>query len=236
MSDNDLGDWNAAYILGALSTEDRLAYEEYLAANPKRAAALTEFAGLPGVLNVLTPQEALALDALAGEGTGQTRPLDLMPSLARAAAKRQKRSRRIVIAVVGTTAAVFLAVGVFVTAVVVGTGATPSPIGATPPLQGMAQTDRGGISASLAVTAKAWGTRLDWKCQYTKAWSKNATSYDLVITTDDGKQTPVASWSPSSGDEASGLAAATSIATSQIRRIDIRVSGTATPLAETTLR
>ena len=234
MSDNDLGDWDAAYVLGALSTEDRLAYEEYLAANPDRAVAVTEFAALPGILNALTPQEALALDAPAGESPGQTQPLDLMPSLARAAAKRQKRSRRTVIALMGATAAAFLAIGIVAT-LVFGMARTPSTIGASPPLQAMAPTDRGGIVASLAVSEKTWGTRLDWKCQYTKGWSKNVASYDLVVTTDDGKQTPVASWRPGSGDEANGLAAATSIPTSRIRAVDIRVSGTSTPLAVTTV-
>ena len=40
---------DAAYILGALSPQDRREYEDFLAGNPKRAAALTELAGLPAV-------------------------------------------------------------------------------------------------------------------------------------------------------------------------------------------
>jgi hypothetical protein len=59
--------------------------------------------------------------------------------------------------------------------------------------------------------------------------------YDLVVTTADGKQTPVATWKPATSDQASGLAAATGIPTSQIRTVDIRVSGTSTPLAVTTV-
>jgi hypothetical protein len=62
----------------------------------------------------------------------------------------------------------------------------------------------------------------------------NVASYDIVVTTDDGRQTVVGSWKPA-GDEATGLSAATSIPTPQIRTVDIRVSGTDQPLAVTTL-
>jgi len=46
----DFSDWDAAYILGALSPEDRRAYEKHLAETPASAAELSELAGLPGVL------------------------------------------------------------------------------------------------------------------------------------------------------------------------------------------
>ena len=58
---DDIADWDAAYVLGALSREDRQIYEAFLAANPERAAALDELAGLPGMLNVLSRDEAVAL-------------------------------------------------------------------------------------------------------------------------------------------------------------------------------
>jgi hypothetical protein len=228
----DLAEWDAAYVLGALSPQDRLAYEDYLAANPKRAAALTEFAGLPGLLNLLSPEEALALDATTGDDVGEERVLDLMPSLARAAERRQRRSRRNVMVMVTATAAAFLAVGVIVTASVV--GRTPDS-STTPTLQAMAPGGRPGISAQLAVTEKKWGTRLDWKCEYTKDWSKNVGSYDLVVTTVDGEKAVVGSWRPA-GDEASGLSAATEIPASKIRSVYIRETGTDAPLAVKTLR
>ncbi len=61
LTDDDVADWDAAYILGALSREDRHIYEAFLAANPERAAALDELAGLPARLSVLSRYEALAL-------------------------------------------------------------------------------------------------------------------------------------------------------------------------------
>lgn len=61
MTDDDIGDWDAAYILGALSRKDRCTYEAFLAANPERVAALDELAGLLCRLNTLSRDEALAL-------------------------------------------------------------------------------------------------------------------------------------------------------------------------------
>jgi hypothetical protein len=229
--DRDIAHWDAAYILGALSPQDRREYEDFLAGNPTQAAALTELAGLPGILNALSPAEAVALDAIPAAAAGDQRPMDMMPSLARAAKRRQRRSRRNIATMVAATAAAFLAVGVIVTASVTGR-LQPST---APSLQAMAATGRGGITAELAVTEKAWGTRLDWKCAYTKDWSRNVSSYDLVVTTVDGKQTTVGTWRPA-GDEAANLSAATVIPTSQIRSVDIRVAGTDVPLAVTKLR
>ena len=41
-------DWDAAYVLGALDSEDRRAYERHLAKCPSCSKALAELAGLPG--------------------------------------------------------------------------------------------------------------------------------------------------------------------------------------------
>jgi hypothetical protein len=228
---NDLVEWDAAYVLGALSPADRRTYENYLAAKPARGAELAELAGLPGVLNVLNREEAVALLDTAGEAPVARAP-DLMPSLACAAAKRQRRSRRVLCVAALTTAAALLVAGGIVGAKVFARSTPPSQ---TVAMQAMQPTPRGGIEASLAVTDKKWGTRLDWSCQYTKDWSKHVKLYDIVVTKNDGIQMPVASWSPA-GDEASGLAASTGTPTSQIRSIDIRVAATQEPLAITTLQ
>ncbi|MFG1932296.1 anti-sigma factor family protein [Mycobacterium sp. NPDC048908] len=228
--DDDLAEWDAAYVLGALSLEDRRTYESYLAANPARAAELTEFAGMPGILNALSRDEAVALTDLAGAPPAEQRS-DNIASLADAAAKRQRRQRRTwLTAAVASAAALLIAGGIV--------GATVFPDSAptqTVAMQAMQPTPRGGLTAELAVTEKKWGTQLNWACQYTKDWSRNVGSYDIVVTTQDGAQQSVGSWKPA-GDEATGLSAATSIPTSKIKTVDIRVTGTDEPLAVTTLR
>jgi anti-sigma factor RsiW len=58
---DDIGDWDAAYLLGALSRADRCTYEAFIAAKPDRATALDELAGLLGRLNLLSRDEAFVL-------------------------------------------------------------------------------------------------------------------------------------------------------------------------------
>jgi hypothetical protein len=229
-NDDDLAEWDAAYVLGALNLEDRRTYEDHLATNPGRSAELNELAAMPDILSVLSREEALALTDLGG-GSPVEAPADNVASLARAAADRQRRSRRAGLAVAVATAAALAIVGG-----VVGATVFPRTTGSvqTLAMAPMQPGSRPGLTAQLAVTEKKWGTELNWACEYTKDWSRGVDSYDIVVTTNSGAQTTVGSWRPA-GDEASGLSAATSIPTSEIRSVDIRVSGTDEPLAVKTL-
>ncbi len=234
MTDNrpedDLAEWDAAYVLGALDAGDRRTYENYLATNLEASAEVTELAGLPDILSVLSRDEALALTDLGGSSPVEDRH-DNVASLARAAAERQRRSRRTGLAAVIATAAALAIIGG-----VVGATVFPRTTGSvqTVAMAPMQPGSRPGLTAQLAVTEKKWGTELNWACEYTKDWARDVESYDIVVTTKAGAQMAVGSWRPA-GDDATGLSAATSIPTSEIRTVDIRVSGTDEPLAVTTL-
>ncbi|ULE31945.1 hypothetical protein [Mycobacterium sp. IDR2000157661] len=227
--DDDIAEWDAAYVLGALSRQDRRDYEDFLAENPQRTADLTELAGMPGILNALSREEAVALTDIGGPPVPAERP-DNVASLARAAAKRQQRSRRSALVAAVASAAVLAVLGV-----VVGSTVFPRQSAVqTVAMQPMQQAERQGLTAQLAVTQKKWGTELHWACEYTKDWARQVDSYDMVVITRDGAQRTVGSWRPA-GDEATGLAAATAIPTDQIRSVEIRVSGRDEPLAIRTL-
>jgi anti-sigma factor RsiW len=58
---DDISDWDAAYVLGVLSQEDRAAFEAHLAAHPALADSLDELGQLVGILSRLSKHEALAL-------------------------------------------------------------------------------------------------------------------------------------------------------------------------------
>jgi anti-sigma factor RsiW len=64
---DDIADWDAAYVLGALSPDDRRSYETFLTENPGHAAAVAELAELPGILATLGCDEALALIGVDGD-------------------------------------------------------------------------------------------------------------------------------------------------------------------------
>jgi len=230
MPDNrgdDVAEWDAAYVLGALSPEDRRTYESYLASDPERRAEVDQLGGLPDILDVLSPEEALALTDLGGAPPAEDRS-DNVASFSAASAKRQRRSGRAIAVAVAAAAALAIIGGVVGATVFPRTTGTVQTVAMAP----MQPGSRPGLTAQLAVTEKKWGTELNWACEYTKDWSRDVESYDIVVTTRQGAQITVGSWRPA-GDDATGLAASTSIPTPEIRSVDIRVSGTDQPLAVT---
>ncbi|MFI2489569.1 anti-sigma factor family protein [Promicromonospora kroppenstedtii] len=69
---DEFAEWDAAYVLGALSPSDRRAYERHLAGCAACRSAVAELAGLPGLLGTISPAHARALtedDAGPGEPT-----------------------------------------------------------------------------------------------------------------------------------------------------------------------
>ena len=94
----------------------------------------------------------------------------------------------------------------------------------------MAPVHQKAITASLQVTMKGWGTSFSWSCSYQDGnWTGTPVSYDLVVVTKSGRESTVATWS-TAGEHASGLAASTAIPTADIRSVEIRLTGTTTPL------
>jgi len=58
--------WDAAYVLGALSCTERAEYEDHLAGCARCRDAVAELAGMPGLLGQLGPAEAMALETGSG--------------------------------------------------------------------------------------------------------------------------------------------------------------------------
>jgi hypothetical protein len=220
-------DWDAAYVLGALSSDDRRAYERHLATCPECTAAVADLAGLPGILGKLPAADAVGLLSSPEEPqadahlVGRAHVPGLVQRLAGAAKRRRRRAR---IGLIGS--------GVIVVALLVIAGIA---ISVAPPSNAtavaMTPLDQNVITASLQVEKKGWGTRFDWSCSYPGDGWKSVTgaSYDLVVTDKSGGSTTVATWS-TSGPHASGLSASTSIPTDNIKNVEIRLSGTTAPL------
>jgi anti-sigma factor RsiW len=292
-SHGELREWDASYVLGMLSPDERRQFEQHLAGCAACQASVAELAGLPGVLSLLTAEEAEALDApagaggTAGTGSGSASPRARVPrllgaaagaadaagapagsggsvqELARAVRRRRTRTRRRGFAVALAAAAVIAFGGVAAGVLLprpggVETQAAPSatasadPEPSAPGTRGadgvvalaMDQVEPGWLDADLTVTAKGWGTRFDWNCSYRDrptrepgayaSGSPTGTTYDLVVTDTSGGQTTVASWT-ARGSEAGNLSASTSIPTTDIRSVDIRVAGSDRPLVRTEL-
>jgi hypothetical protein len=63
-------EWDAAYVLGALSADERREFEDHLSACPACQAAVADFAGMPGLLGRVPAGEVLALDVDAPDESG----------------------------------------------------------------------------------------------------------------------------------------------------------------------
>jgi hypothetical protein len=221
-------DWDAAYVLGALDSEDRRAYERHLAKCAACSAAISEFAGLPGILSKLSTEDAVALlgadDVAVGVDDHLREGVHTPGLVQRLAVTASRRRRRIRFGMLGTAIAV---VALIVGGGVVFTAGQTSVAAAV----AMVPVQQHVITASMSVTDKAWGTRFDWSCSYPGATGAydSPVSYDLVVVEKSGARSVVATWTPV-GPHAAGLTASSDIAYGDIGSVEIRVTGSSTTL------
>jgi hypothetical protein len=231
---SEIHDWDGAYVLGALPPEERRRYEEHLSACSACSKAVRELAGIPGILGRLDPEEALALRDLPDDAA--LRADAHVPDRAAGVAGRIRARRRrarwtttivlVAVLAVGSVGGWTLVRALQPPAQQSVAARTLEPVGASH------------LSAALTMTPVGWGTRFDWSCDYRSPSARpgdayGPTSYSLVVHTNTGTASTVATWSSDAG-EARGLVAASAIPADTISSIDIRVTGSATPLASTT--
>ena len=221
-------DWDAAYVLGALDSEARRAFERHFAECPACSAAVAEFAGLPGILSKLSAEDAVALladdDVAVGVDNHLREGVHTPGLVQRLASAASRRRRRIRFGVLGAAVAVVALITVGGVAYTAG----QPPVAAT---VAMVPLQQHVITASMSVTRKAWGTRFDWSCSYrgvTGIYS-SPVAYDLVVVQKSGARTVVATWS-SVGPHAAGLTASSDIAYGDISSVEIRLTGSSTSL------
>lgn len=193
-------EWDASYVLGALSPADRKEYEDHLATCPLCREAVAELAPLPGLLARTRPEQ----------GTTPPLPDDLVERMIdrdrRSASRRRGRlwalaAAILLVVVLGVSAAVQLhRLG------------GPEPVAMSP-------QDGTGMTAELTVESVAWGTRLSIECTYPDAWGGDA-SYALQVTDADGVTTRISTWNAVPGRTAT-MEAATALSADDIASIEI---------------
>jgi hypothetical protein len=205
-------EWDAAYLLGALSANDRRAYEEHLRTCDECSAEVASLAGVPGMLAVLPDDRALATIT----GT----PPNLLPGLVRSV-QRDTRKRRIRLG--------GLMAGIASAAAVIG-AVVAIPLSREEP-QGdyvvLAQTVSSKLSADARLVPERWGTTIEISCRYDELAtpSERARGYELYVTGPSGKAQLLASWTAAPGTTVKP-AATTKLQRGEIRALDIRSSET----------
>jgi hypothetical protein len=200
---------DAAYVLGALSHADRIAYEEHLRTCARCASAVAGLAALPGLLARLPELPAPA------EAPGQP-PDTVLPGLL-ARVRRRRSRRRALGAVAGVAASAVLVTG---TVAVVGRDGAPDPAGVAVAMVGDAP-----VRAELRLEDVAWGTRITMTCRYdgpAPAGPYPPPTYELVVVGVDGAGTQdVARWRALPGRDAR-VAGSTDLAVSDIAEVQLR--------------
>ena len=227
-------EWDGAYVLGALGTDERREYERHLANCDTCTNAVAELAGMPGFLMKIDAKTAAALGSEPGGANVIALPLEPIQSLARAAIKRKKSVRRLLAAGMAVAASLMMVIGLLVgsqvntsnnamenqrTILTAGTKISMIPI------------ETNAMAVDMRVMKKGWGTQFTWNCTYGNDAAPGAMpqSYDLVVTEVSGSKTTVASWSQV-GTSARGLVASTGIPLSKITSVEVQYSNSHAPV------
>jgi hypothetical protein len=208
---------DGAYVLGALSPAERVAYERHLGTCADCRDAVAEIAVLPGLLGRLDRSELERITPSVGAA-------ERLPRLLDAARIRRRRERRI-----GRLRAAGVALAAAAVAAVAGFGL------AGPLTRGDPGTDvevrmvamkpvQGGeipVSAEIGFDGTRWGTVVTMRCQYaaTTDYTK-AYTFRLVAHGPNGETEQVGSWLAAPGDAAT-FTGVTRFTRSELTRLEL---------------
>jgi hypothetical protein len=187
--------WDAAYVFGSLSSEERREYEAHLETCERCRAAVAELSGIPALLAQLGPEEVQRLDGEQPDGP----PPEVLTSLLDKVESRRRRSRWMVTGAIAAAAAALVVA--LVIAIVPGLGPqseTPQAGGTTLEMSKVSQTP---INATVTLNGFGWGTRIDMACTYGDWGQRDAPPQNLgmVVVGRDGSHNEVATWLGLSG-------------------------------------
>jgi hypothetical protein len=214
----DLADWDAAYVLGALTPADRHRFERHLEGCARCREAVAELAPMPGLL------------ARAGSPETMEPPQPPADLLERMRERERRRARSVRIRVAGLASAAVLAVvlALGVPAVIRGLDRPDVAVAMRPVIQ----TD---MTVDIGLDPEVWGTRVTIRCDYPEGygggdWGGRGRpwTYDLVVVDVDGGRQHVSTWGAVPGRSVT-LEAGTALAIDEIASIEV-LTGTGDPL------
>jgi hypothetical protein len=207
--------WDAAYVLGSLSTVDRQAFERHLAGCEECRRSLQSLAGLPGLL---APSRDHVLRS-ASEPADPV-PDTLLPALLADVGRDRRRRRWLTTAGTAVAAASLAILGTL--AVQARDNPVPPPTAAVTQLS-LAPLVNSPMTASVDLTRKRWGTSMTIHCTY-EAGSWGEPTYALVVTDRTGVRQQAASWIGLPGTSAT-VQASTSYHPEDISSVEVTVAG-----------
>jgi hypothetical protein len=205
MSDDYVHD-DAAYVLGALDEDDRLAFEAHLVDCPECRARVAE---LQGTRELLAQVSLDDLEQDVPETTLNSVPDTMLPGLLRRA-RGERRRRRGLITALGVAAAACLV------ALIVAVWPSSSPKQHGQQMTALASVP---VAATVQLQSTSWGTEITLDCRYT-SYVSSEYAYRLRVTDTSGHAYELGSWSLPA-EESIEYTSGTSLPTSQIAKVEI---------------
>lgn len=200
---------DGAYVLGALSSQQRAAFEEHLGSCAACRARVAEIEAVPVQLAVLQPADFLADEHLADHV--EQPPDTLWPGLLRRATAERRRRRWVLTSLGAVAAACVLALAIVL-------WPHPSSTGQPAP-RALVAVVRSPVKADATLVAKTWGTQIELHCRYSGGGDRDL-PYLLVVQDRHGKTQDLGTWTlPPGGDIR--FSAGTALRPSQISRVDV---------------
>jgi Putative zinc-finger len=239
--------WDAAYVLGALSPAERREFEEHLASCRPCQASVSELAGIPGLLAQVSPADAamlsLAVDGQVGSDETSTStateaelvesgpPASLLPKMLKLA---RTRRRRMVAAVAGIAAAVLLVIGGAAAA----TGLLPLRP-ESPQRVAFSPVVPSAITAVADVIPGEDGTQINVECVYAEVNDPRPggghENYSIFVVDQSGHASDIKDW-PATPNKQMRPSGTTPLQVSEIADLEIRQSDTNEVLLRAPLR
>lgn len=206
--------WDAAYVLGSLSADERREFESHLAGCPECRDAVAELSGVPALLGQLSRDEVTELDP---SGTGPAIPVGLLPSLLDAVHRRRRRAR-VLIWAASAAAAVVLGAGVLLG--VQGSADLFGGSSPTPAAQAMGQVGTKFLTSTVSLSRQRWGTFVNLQCYCLAPPDAHHDTLAMVVVNRDGSQTRLATWVAEPGQTATPVGS-TSTPIDQIASVQV---------------
>jgi anti-sigma factor RsiW len=198
---DDYAMWDAAYVLGSLSSTERREFDAHLTGCPLCRRAVGELNGLPALLSQLDRDEVVAIDEADRIGAEPLLSDELLPSLVAMVSWRRRRSR-IVTWTAGAVAAAVLAIGVLVGVAGQSSTSVPTPPQASVSVQPMVQVGTDRLASTVSLSGQQGGTFISMNCVCLAPLNAHHDTLAMVVVGRDGSHTRMATWVANPGHTA----------------------------------
>jgi len=205
---------DAAYVLGALTGDERRVFETHL---QTCAACRGRVDELRSTADLLMALPRTLEDELPNEGAGPGPvPDTLLPSLLREAGRERRRRRLFTGGIAALAAACLVALAIVI-------WPHPSSTQVRPPAQALSAVRPNPLVVTARLTAKAWGTEIELHCTY-PSYEHERFVYGLVVFDGRGRPHEAGDWTLVPGKDGIRFTTGTSVPAGQIKRLQVQTA------------